>query len=86
MATSSRKRLEGQVALITGGGRGQGRSHALALAEEGADIAICDIAADVGTVPYPLSDRSDLEETARLVEKTANAVSSVSPMYAKLTR
>ena len=40
-------RLEGQVALITGAGRGQGRSHALALAAEGADVVLCDAAKDI---------------------------------------
>ena len=62
-------RFEGRVAVITGGARGQGRSHALALAREGADIATCDLAAQIPTVGYPLSTPEDLEETQRLVEK-----------------
>jgi SDR family mycofactocin-dependent oxidoreductase len=61
--------LNGQVALITGGARGQGRSHAIALAREGADIVVTDIAADVATIDYPLATPAELEETVRLVEK-----------------
>src|SRR5262245_2696060 len=59
--------LDGRVALVTGAGRGQGRSHALALAAEGADIVVCDIAADIATVPYPLATKAGLDETVALV-------------------
>ena len=56
--------LDGKVAFITGAGRGQGRSHALRLAEEGADIIALDICDDaVGTIRYQLLDARDLDET-----------------------
>jgi len=61
-------RVQGKVAFVTGAGRGQGRSHAVRLAEEGADIIAVDICHDVDTVKYPLSTPDDLKETARLVE------------------
>ena len=61
-------RVQGKVAFITGAARGQGRSHAVRLAEEGADIIAVDICHDVDTVKYPLSTPDDLKETARLVE------------------
>jgi len=61
-------RLDGQVAFITGAARGQGRSHAVELAREGADIIAVDVCAPVETVPYPLPTRADLDETVRLVE------------------
>ncbi len=62
-------RLEGKVAFITGIGRGQGRSHAVRLAEEGADIIGVDALVSHASVPYPMADEADLEETVRLVEK-----------------
>ncbi|HEY1989878.1 MAG TPA: mycofactocin-coupled SDR family oxidoreductase [Acidimicrobiales bacterium] len=62
--------LLGRVAVITGGGRGQGRSHALELARLGADVAICDLCEDVATIGYPLSTADDLAETAKLVDAT----------------
>jgi (+)-trans-carveol dehydrogenase len=62
-------RLTGQVAFITGAARGQGRSHALRLAAEGADIIAADICAPVPTVGYPLASPADLAETVRQVEE-----------------
>ncbi|MGA2836936.1 MAG: mycofactocin-coupled SDR family oxidoreductase [Acidimicrobiales bacterium] len=58
----------GRVAVITGGARGQGRSHAVELARQGADVALVDRCADLSTVTYPLATRDDLDETVRLVE------------------
>jgi SDR family mycofactocin-dependent oxidoreductase len=62
-------RFDGKVALVTGGARGQGRSHAVTLAREGADIVVCDIAADVESAPYPMATEADLTETAKRVER-----------------
>jgi SDR family mycofactocin-dependent oxidoreductase len=61
-------KLEGQVAFITGAARGQGRAHAVRLAEEGADLVVIDICRQIGSVVYPMSTRADLDETVRLVE------------------
>ncbi|GAA4107563.1 MULTISPECIES: mycofactocin-coupled SDR family oxidoreductase [Streptomyces] len=67
-------RLSGKVAVITGAGRGQGRSHAVRLAEEGADIIAIDLCEDIPVVEYPLASAEDLRETVRLVEKTGRRV------------
>jgi SDR family mycofactocin-dependent oxidoreductase len=61
-------RVEGKVAFITGAARGQGRSHAIRLAEEGADIIAIDLCAQVDTVPYGMATPADLEETVSAVE------------------
>ncbi|MBP1823243.1 mycofactocin-coupled SDR family oxidoreductase [Mycobacterium sp. OAE908] len=61
-------RVAGKVALITGAARGQGRAHAVGLAEEGADIIAVDICRDVETVPYPGATEDDLAQTVKLVE------------------
>lgn len=60
--------LEGKVAFITGAARGQGRSHALRLAQEGADIIAIDLCQQVDSVPYPMSTPEDLDETVRQIE------------------
>jgi (+)-trans-carveol dehydrogenase len=59
--------LADKVALVTGAARGQGRSHALALAAQGASIIALDACAAIATVPYPLSTKEDLEDTAEQV-------------------
>lgn len=61
--------LDGQVALITGAGRGQGRAHARALAAEGADIVAFDVPGPMSSPGYPLATQADLEMTAKLVEQ-----------------
>jgi (+)-trans-carveol dehydrogenase/(-)-trans-carveol dehydrogenase len=61
-------RVEGKVAFITGAARGQGRSHAIRLAQEGADIIAIDICEDVAGVPYPGATADDLAQTVKAVE------------------
>jgi SDR family mycofactocin-dependent oxidoreductase len=61
-------RVAGKVAFVTGAGRGQGRSHAIRLAEEGADIIAVDILEDYDTVGYGMSTEADLAETVKAVE------------------
>jgi (+)-trans-carveol dehydrogenase len=62
-------RVAGKVAFITGAARGQGREHAIRLAEEGADIIAVDVCGDIDGAPYPLATEADLDETAALVGK-----------------
>ena len=67
-------RLEGKVAFITGAARGQGRSHALRLAQEGADIIAVDLCSQVESVRYPMATPEDLAETVRQVEATGQRI------------
>ena len=67
-------RVEGKVAFITGAGRGQGRSHAIRLAEEGADIVAIDICEQIESNLYPLATPEDLEETAKAVENLGRRI------------
>lgn len=67
-------RVAGKVAFITGAARGQGRSHAVRLAEEGADIIAIDTLKPVPTVKYPLASEADMAETVRLVEATGQRI------------
>ena len=62
------RELEGRVALVTGAARGQGRSHAMRLAEMGADIIGIDICEDIAGTGYPLAMRQELDDTISMVE------------------
>lgn len=66
--------FEGKVAFITGAARGQGRSHAVRFAEEGADIIAVDLCAQLDSVAYPMATPDDLDETVRLVEQTGRRI------------
>lgn len=61
-------RMDGKVVFITGAARGQGRAHAIRLAQEGADIIAVDACTQIETIGYKTSSREDLKETVRLVE------------------
>jgi len=61
--------LDGKVGFVTGAGHGQGRAHAVRMAEEGADVIVCDICAPIPEVENPMATLDELEETVRLVEK-----------------
>jgi SDR family mycofactocin-dependent oxidoreductase len=67
-------RVENRIVLITGAARGQGRSHAIRLAQEGADIIALDICQDIDAVLTPLASREDLDETAAAVQATGRRV------------
>ena len=69
--------FDGKVVLISGAARGQGRSHALGFAEQGADIIALDIATGIDSVPYPLSTADDLQETVRLVRACGREIVAV---------
>jgi SDR family mycofactocin-dependent oxidoreductase len=69
-------RVEGKIALVTGAARGQGRNHALRLAEQGADVIALDMCENIASVPYSLSTEDDLLETAEGVEKRGQRVVS----------
>jgi len=72
-------KLSGKVALITGAARGQGRSHAIRLAEDGADIVAIDLVASIPTAYYPPAVSADLQLTAKLAEGEGVRVLTRSP-------
>jgi SDR family mycofactocin-dependent oxidoreductase len=67
-------KLDGKVAFITGAARGQGRSHALRLAEEGAAIVGLDICEQIESVFYPMATKDDLAETEALVTAAGGSI------------
>ena len=68
------QQFEGKVAFITGAARGQGRSHAVRFAEEGADIIAFDLCDQIASVGYPMATPDDLDETVNVVEKTGRRI------------
>jgi SDR family mycofactocin-dependent oxidoreductase len=66
--------FDGKVAFITGAARGQGRSHAVRFAEEGADIIAFDLCEQIDSVAYPMATPEDLDETVNLVEKAGRRI------------
>src|SRR5262249_36253258 len=66
--------FDGKVVFISGAARGQGRSHAVRFAEEGADVIAVDLCGQIDSVAYPLPSREDLDETVNLVEKTGRRI------------
>ena len=71
------RKVEGKVAFITGAARGQGRSHAIRLAEEGADIIAVDICRQIDTVPIPMSTPEDLDKTVDEVKARGGRIAAV---------
>jgi (+)-trans-carveol dehydrogenase len=67
-------RFDGKVALITGAARGQGRTHAVAFAREGADVIALDICRQIEGVPYEMATADDLAETERLVKEAGGRI------------
>ena len=75
--TSRTGRVQGKIALVTGAARGQGRAHAVRLAQEGADVILVDICAPIAGVPYLPATEDDLRETVKAVEELDRRAVSV---------
>src|SRR3954463_3265864 len=73
---TNQSEFAGKVALVTGAARGQGRSHAVAFAEEGADVIAIDACAAMPSVMYPMAGQADLQQTARLVRDAGGRCSA----------
>ncbi len=71
------RRLEGKVALITGAARGQGKSHCIRLAQEGANIIAVDLLEPIDTVRYPLGSQEDMDDMVAQVEATGQRILAV---------
>jgi SDR family mycofactocin-dependent oxidoreductase len=69
--------LGGRVAIVTGAARGQGRSHAIRLAEMGADLVLVDVCADLAPIPYRQPGPDDLAETASLAGAAGATVRTI---------
>ena len=78
--------LDGKVAFITGVARGQGRSHAVRLAADGADIIGVDICADIPSNGYPMANRDELDETVALVEAAGGKMVGIGRRRPRLPR
>jgi SDR family mycofactocin-dependent oxidoreductase len=69
--------LDGKVAFISGGARGQGRAHAVRLAKDGADIVTFDICEQIDSVPYPLGTEEELSQTVAQVKALGRRIVAV---------
>jgi SDR family mycofactocin-dependent oxidoreductase len=66
--------FDGKTVLVSGAARGQGRSHAVRFAQEGASVVVFDICAQIGAAPYPLAGPAELDETVRLIQSAGGTV------------
>lgn len=71
-----------RVAAVTGAARGQGRSHAVALAYKGIDVIAIDRCADIASIPGPMATEQDLAETAQLARESGGRIRPPSPTCA----